>query len=134
MTATKELVAERLGGWGKMPPRWERITESEWLWRFSIKRGEHLQEFRQIAIDEDGVEGQSFVKSTYLWIAPDYSGIGFVVLYNGRATRSEIDAYKPLYFKWRWCDHEFRTTHRSNCYWEGECVKCGYRDAIDSSG
>jgi hypothetical protein len=128
MTLTNELVIERLGNYNQMPPNWVEITESEYYWRFSIKRGAQ-PEFRQAIAGK-----HKHYSSVYLWIDPDYSGIGFVVEYDGRATRSEIDAYKPLYFKWTWCEHEFETTHRANCYWEGTCKKCGYHEAIDSSG
>lgn len=30
--------------------------------------------------------------------------------------------------------HNFKTTHTANCYWEGVCTTCGMRKVIDSSG
>lgn len=117
-----------LGGFNKIPDGYEVINESEYYWRWNIKPAKSIYQYRQVVIDDR-------YKDCSLFVHPgDYSGIGFYLEYDGRATRVEIDAYKPIYFKWKVCEHEFETMHSGNCYWEGKCTKCDYVKAVDSSG
>ena len=115
-------------GYNELPKNHEVITESEFFWRWSVMPAKRIYQHRQVKIG-------AFWQNVSMFVHPgDYSGIGFHIDYNGRATRSEIDAYKPTYFKWVVCDHEFETTTTANCYWEGKCTKCGYVKSVDSSG
>ena len=115
-------------GYNELPKNHEVITESEFFWRWSIMPAKRIYQHRQVKIG-------AFWRNVSMFVHPgDYSGIGFYLEYDGKATRVEIDAYKPVYFKWQVCEHEFETTHTGNCYWEGKCTKCGYVKAVDSSG
>jgi hypothetical protein len=127
-----------LGGYNEMPPNWETITESEFLWRFQQN---WKNEFRQIPLPSIGYgEGRESLGSreifcdVHMWVAPDLSGVGFITHYNGRATRSTEDAFFAQFFKWTHCEHQFETTVSRMSYWEGTCSKCGYHKTIDSSG
>lgn len=122
-----EEIREKLGEFNEMPPNVEWITESEWLWRCG-----HMYncpvDYRQVKLpDERTYHG------VYLMIAADFSGVGFVRVYDGKATRATIDAFKARWFKFKYCNHEFETTLQYNCHWEGKCKKCGYESVIDSS-
>lgn len=40
---------------------------------------------------------------------------------------------KVVYWLFDLCQHEYETTKKYNCYWEGKCKKCGHLHAVDSS-
>jgi len=40
---------------------------------------------------------------------------------------------KVVYWLFDLCQHEYETTKKANCYWEGKCKKCGHLHAVDSS-
>lgn len=123
MANTDHIIEKELGGYNSMPPNVEYITESEFLWRVSF--GNPI--FRQVLID-------GHWRDVYMFTQPDLSGVGFIRKYDGRAMSAAEDAYSAQWFKWTYCEHEYETTHRANCYWEGTCKKCGYHHMIDSSG
>jgi hypothetical protein len=126
-----QLVDDKLGtGFNELPPNTTKISESEFYWRWSIRPARSYYQYRQVRLGP-----KNYPCSVSLFVHPgDFSGIGHWIEYDGRATRAEIDAYKPHYFKWHICEHDFETiTSRMN-YWEGRCTKCGYEKAIDSSG
>jgi hypothetical protein len=125
---TKE-VESRLGHFNDLPPNWKEISESEYYWRWTIMPARRIYQFRQVQLHE-----REPYRNLSLFVHPgDFSGIGFILEYDGRATRVEIDAYKPRYIKWAVCEHDFETITQRMSYWEGRCTKCGYEKAIDSS-
>jgi hypothetical protein len=137
---TREQVEEKLGGYNSMPPNWEEIYVSEFLWKFGQKNHDAFQAFRQVVLPTVGFgQKQKHIGAkdgfchVFFWVNADYSGVGFIIHYNGMATRSETDAFFPQYFKFHYCEHDFETTISRMSYWEGKCKKCGYVKAVDSS-
>lgn len=132
---------EGLGSYNDMPPNWRTITESEFFWLFG-QTATARHEYRQVVLPTV-IYGQSqdeqFKRELYcsvnFWVNPDRSGIGFITHYNGVATRSDIDAFWPQYFKFHVCDHKgtAKTTVSRRCYNEYECTNCGYKWSVDSS-
>lgn len=123
MKGVTSETQEKLGGYNSMPPNCEPISESEFLWKVSYK----TPMFRQVQIENHW-------RDVYMFVQPDLNGVGYIRKYDGRAMRVTEDAYTASYFKWTFCNHEYETTHQGNCYWEGTCKKCGFHNAIDSSG
>jgi hypothetical protein len=128
----------KLGGYNEMPPNWQEITESEFIWRWGQQQ--RISVFRQVILptfDSHGSQKITGKRKMYcdvnMFVNSDFGGIGWIEHYNGAATRSEIDAYKAQWFKWAWCEHSYKTTLSRMCYREYECEKCGYKMAVDSS-
>lgn len=138
---SKTEILEKLGGYNEMPPNWETIQESEFLWRFGQKHANGGTDFRQVVLPSVPFgkdrryrgERETFC-NVFMWVNFDFAGVGFIIHYNGMATRSESDAYHAQWFKFHYCDHEFITITQRMCYWEGQCSKCGFVKAVDSSG
>lgn len=131
-------TVQELGGYNDMPPNWQEITESEFLWRFQQS---WKPEFRQVVLPSvrygEGradLGSQEIFCNVYMWIAPDLSGVGFIRHYNGVATRSKEDAFFAQFFRWTYCEHDFETLESRMTWWRGRCRKCGFVSSIDSSG
>jgi hypothetical protein len=140
MELSKDTIREQLGGYNELPPNFETITESEFLWRFGQKHASGATEYRQVVVPSvgygegrDSLGSREMYCSMYMWVNHDFAGVGFITHYNGQATRSEIDAFFPQYFKFKVCDHDFETLEERMGWWKGRCRKCGYIHAIDSS-
>lgn len=140
----KEKAAEiesKIGGYNDMPPNVSMIKESEFLWLFGQKHANGYQDFRQVKLPTVTYDGkrenigaiETFCH-VYLWINTDLSGVGMIRHYNGVATRSRVDAFFSQYFRFHYCKHDFETLEQSMSWWKGKCRKCGYVEAIDSSG
>jgi hypothetical protein len=56
----------------------------------------------------------------------------FVMNDNTAIGCAQIGALGTAYFKCG-CKHDYKTTHKRMCYWEGVCPKCGHHHMIDSS-
>lgn len=127
---TKSTPVDVVGRYNEMPQNWSEITESEFFWRWGISPASMhtTQVHKQVRLSE----GEA-LRNVTCFVHPDGGGIGWICIYDGRATRSEIDAFKPVYFKWYSCEHDFETTKTSRCYWEGRCTKCGWEIYVDSS-
>lgn len=116
----------KLGGFNQMPPNWRKITLSEFLWLWAVKPASRTRDYRQAKIADR-------YHDVNMFIFPDFSGIGWITYYDGRATRADVDAYQADWFKFDYCDHDWETITQRMSYWEGECKLCGYRKAVDSS-
>ena len=126
---TTKLVNGKLGtGYNDMPPNWEEIKESEYYWRWSIMPAHSIFQHRGVILDNCHHDVSLFVHPG------DFSGIGFWVYYDGKATEAEVSAYKPHYFKWKVCDHDFKVVGSSMCFRRYKCKTCGYEYEVDSSG
>jgi hypothetical protein len=56
----------------------------------------------------------------------------FVMEDNTAIGCAQIGAMGTAYFKCG-CKHDYETTQKRMCYWEGVCRKCGHHHMIDSS-
>jgi len=133
-------LPKEFGSFNDMPPNWEEITESEFIWLFNVKPANRKQYYRQVVLPTvKGHYSHSVVPdykatcSVFFWVFPDFSGVGFITHYNGAATRSREDAYFAQWFKFKWCEHEWETLVSRMCYHEYRCTKCGYKEVVDSS-
>jgi hypothetical protein len=134
-TEEEAEIKQKLGHFNDYPPNVEEITQSHFLWLWSVSPAWRKREYRQaFKRDEFGERIDRQMHELHFWIFPDFSGIGWESHYDGKATRSEIDAYTCTYFKFIYCDHEYETIENRMSYWVGKCKKCGYTKAVDSSG
>lgn len=116
-----ELAAyeEKFGKWGSLPPNMKECDADE-FWHYFGTYTPIYMEYRQVQKPRHC--------TLNLFVYSD--GTGFAL---ERQTKNAMGT-EPKFYRFAVCEHEYEVTHRSNCYREMRCKKCGYETSIDSSG
>ena len=115
---------EAFGQGNTAPSNFREITEKEFCEsHYYIDYSVVAMEYSQIRRLQDGTELPKMV-AVNMYI----NAFG-----HGWAMERRYHEGKVVYYKFELCVHEYETTKKARCYWEGKCKKCGMLHAVDSS-
>ena len=128
-------------GYNYLPEPFREATLSEFLWSLSIYSPSEVGHRQVWERNDDGV-GTRIATFKIFWFYD--CAIAVEIKYDGKATRSEIDAFTIGKIYRIGCDHKWRTINREECLqrdiWHGgrcwhvtECTECGMMRSYDSS-
>ena len=114
---------EMFGRYNDYPPNWKPISDED-FWDIFLRASVWKQEFRQMLRDDEPMV------EAMLYFYFDETGLAIV------SEPTKDFHRKPKFFRFAFCEHEMVGVPEESrmCYHVTRCKKCGYKDAIDSSG